>query len=201
MTKLVKIGLVIAFALGLSSNLFASNVKVETSFLDTIDNAYVNNSLQQLSNIENKAAYGLKYTTYTVNELENYGSINEESSDLISLAADSEINAGYGYQCVGLVKAVGINFSGGTSTWVRGRNIVDRTPRKGYVIATFDSNGNYDFGHVAIVLATYDDHIIVIDQNWDGTGSNPVGQIYIHSIDFSGTGVSNATNYYIVRYP
>ncbi len=121
----------------------------------------------------------------------------------LTFAADSEINAGYGYQCVGLVKAVGINFSGGTSTWVRGRNIVDRTPRKGYVIATFDSNGNYDFGHVAIVLKAYDDHIVVIDQNWADTtaGQTPVGQIYIHSINFSGTGVSNASNYYIVRYP
>lgn len=199
MTKITKIGMVIAIILGFTTFSFGGNVQVDEDFITTIENAYSNNSLKKLSNIEGKSAYGLKYNTFTVNAIDSYGYINEENSDLISLAPSSEINAGYGYQCVGLVKAVGVNFSGSTSNWIRGANVANRTPNKGYVIATFDSNGNYDFGHVAVVLAVYSDCIIVIDQNWAGTGSNPVGQIYIHAIDFKGTGIANANNYYIVR--
>ena len=184
------------------SFLNAGNVKVEKDFITTVEQAYSHKSLKKLSKkIEGKNAYGLKFTNFTVNNLNKYGSINEEDSGLISLSTDTEINSGYGYQCVGLVKAVGVNFNISTTKWKKGRNITKRKPKKGYVIATFNSKDKYDYGHVAIVLKVYSDHIIVIDQNWDGTGTNPIGQIYIHSIDFKGKGINNANNYYIVRYP
>jgi len=46
MKNLTKIGLAIVLVLGFTSTLSAGNVKVKKSFLDIIDNAYVNNSLK-----------------------------------------------------------------------------------------------------------------------------------------------------------
>ena len=216
MKNLTKITLALALVFGLTSTLSAeSNVKVEKDFIKTIENAYKNHSLKKLSKIEGHNAYGLEYTSYVTDEFDKleekkkkkhnmteYLGYEIENSGLISMGSEK---ANGKYQCVGLVKAVAKPMLNGISTqdWVKGRSITKRKPRKGYVIATFGSNNKYDFGHVAVVLAVYKDYIIVVDQNWSGTGENPTGQIYIHAIDFKnngGTRVFNASNYYIVKY-
>jgi hypothetical protein len=209
MKNLTKIGLVLALIFGFTSTLSAGNVRVEKDFIKTIMDASKHHSLKKLSGkIEGKSAYALKYTDYATDAFDKLEkdkkksfTYKEENSGLISLTANSDIWIAnrYGYQCVGLVKAVSRKSMGGTSSWVKGASIVTRKPRVGYVIATFNSKGKYvndGHNHVAIVLAVKKDYIVVIDQNW-----LLKGEIYIHAIDFKGTYQNNASNYHIVRYP
>jgi len=216
MKNLTKIGLVLALILGFTSTLSAEhNVRVEKDFIKTIMNASKNHSLKKLSTkIEGKVAFGLEYTDYITDAFDDlnikkkkkhnknsYLGYEIEDTGFISMGSE-KVNGKY--QCVGLVKAVSKPMLRGISTqdWVKGRNITKRKPRKGYVIATFNSNNKYDFGHVAIVLAVHKDYIVVVDQNWADTsgGKYPKGQIYIHAIDFKGRHQTNASNYHIVRY-
>ena len=209
MKNLTKIGLVLALILGFTSTLFAGNVRVEKDFIKTIMDVSKHHSFKKLSvKIEGQNAFGLKYTDYVTDAFDKLEkdkkkdfSYQIENSGLISLTANSDIWIAnrYGYQCVGLVKAVSRKTMKATNEWVRGRNITKRKPRVGYVIATFNSKGKYvndNHNHVAIVLAVKKDYIVVIDQNWLGKG-----EIYIHAIDFKGTHQTNASNYHIVRYP
>ena len=144
-------------------------------------------------------AFGIKFTNYTVTKFEKFGTVDEDQlSNLISLAPQSELNAGLGYQCVGLVKAV--SHLGLTKTWKDGGRITpNNLPRKWSIIATFDKDGKYNNGHTAIVLKATKNYIYVIDQNWHGTGLKPVGDILIHVIKFTGRGaLTDAGRYSVI---
>jgi len=172
----------------LSGLLFAGDYTVRFSFAQYIEQLGSKKSVKIVDDIANMTAFGVKFTNYTVTKFEKFGTIDEDQlSNLISLAPQSELNAGFGYQCVGLVKAV--SHLGSTRTWKDGGRITpNNLPRKWSIIATFDRNGNYDFGHTAIVLKATRNYIYVIDQNWFGAGANPVGDILIHAIKFTGRG-------------
>jgi len=73
-------------------------------------------------------------------------------------------------QCVAFVKTM-TNYAGSTSNWREGQSLATMDINNlaiGTSIATFNRNGDYDFGHTAIVVGKSGrgDWIEVIDQNW-----------------------------------
>lgn len=48
-------------------------------------------------------------------------------------------------------------------------------------------------------MGHYEDSIVVMDQNHNGTGLNPKGQLWIRYIPFSGKDQFNAGNYYVIK--
>jgi hypothetical protein len=109
----------------------------------------------------------------------------------------------YDGQCVAFVKAVSKTPNIGTSSWTKGRPVVTKKNGKpvfnnipaGTIIATFNSKGKY-YGHTAIFGDCTSTGINVWDQNY--IYSKVVGR---HSIPFTGSGVNNAYNYYVVNVP
>jgi hypothetical protein len=181
------------------SSAFAVKAKMTTAF-NTALNAVVGNSANlQTTTILTYPAWKFLYTNSNL-QFDAFGETNLELNGYISLSLLSEVNAGYGYKCVGFVKAVTDLGSGSTANWIRGNAVRSfNLPVRGDVIATFDSTGHYDFRHVAVVLSANSNYINVIDQNWQGTGANPVGRIIIHAIPFNGTGITDADSYNIVN--
>lgn len=53
--------------------------------------------------------------------------------------------------------------------------------------------------HVAYYLYHGNNGIYVLDQNHKGTGSNPVGGLYIRHIPFNGNGINDAGSYYLLE--
>lgn len=189
----------------LSISFFSMQVfATEKASLDTDFNAALTRLVRHSYNlnqtvIQGRTAYRFWFTTETDDEFDNFGTTDEDQYGFISVAPQAELNAGFGYQCVGFVKSA--TDLGSTSTWVEGDSVTSfNLPERGDVIATFDSNGDYDFGHVAIVLGTNANYVYVIDQNWEGTGANPVGRVIIHAIPFNGTGLGDADSYSIVEH-
>lgn len=100
----------------------------------------------------------------------------------------------YWGQCVSAVKALSKN-NLPTSSWVKGRRVIGGCVSPGTVIATFDLSGRYS-GHCAIMNAYTADGIQVWDQNW--YQMNGMGVFGKHRISVSGSGVTDADNYYVV---
>lgn len=104
---------------------------------------------------------------------------------------------GYDGECVSFVKGVTHNNTV-TSNWGRGLNVFSGLSA-GTVIATF-SNGNY-YGHTAVFLKYIKDGngnttgIRVADQNWTPD------RVMKHNLYKSGSGTSDANNYYAVTVP
>ncbi len=109
-------------------------------------------------------------------------------------------------QCVDFVKHMTGNFAS-SSNWLKGDHVSeywDPNALVGKVIATFNSSGNYDNSHVAIVISA-----------WKRSGSNTVTDVWVvdanfvpdhgltvskHALSTTGSGyVGNLKNYYIVK--
>jgi hypothetical protein len=103
----------------------------------------------------------------------------------------------YDGQCVSFVKAVSKTPNIPTSKWTKGRNAVTNrySIPAGTIIATFNSYGKYS-GHCAIFGNPSSTGINVWDQNY--IYSKVVGR---HCIAYSGSGTSDADNYYVVNIP
>ncbi len=176
----------------------ATDASMTTAFNTALNNVVGDSNNLEIDTIQNYPAWRLLYNNSN-SGISTFGTTDNGNYGYISLSADIDLAANFGYQCVGFVKA--ITNLGSTSTWIEG-NQVSRfnLPNRGDVIATFDENGDYDFGHVAVVLSASNTHIYVIDQNWEGTGETPVGRVIIHAISFDGTGNADADNYSIVEF-
>ncbi len=87
-----------------------------------------------------------------------------------------------------------------TRYWRRGDRAIDRCPVPGTVVATFDGSGNY-YGHTAIVVGCSSASLDVFDSNWIDTTSTYLLHVGRHTFTTSGTGLSNAGNYYVVMAP
>lgn len=108
----------------------------------------------------------------------------------------------YWGECVSAVKALsGSNVV--TSNWIQGSQVTSGGASQGTVIATF--SGGYYYGHAAIFKSyVYSGSTIVgiqvWDQNWPIDGSTT--QLFgMHTLSTSGSGVSDADNYYVVKVP
>ncbi len=118
-------------------------------------------------------------------------------------------------ECVSSVKALSKN-NLGTRDWYKGRQVINGGVPSGTTIATFSRNNNQKFksryDHTAILKAYIVDSgwniigIEVWDQNWhyidlDGNGkrSPEEGIFGKHYIYRTGSGVSNANNYYVIE--
>lgn len=130
-------------------------------------------------------------------------------------------------QCVAFIKEMTGN-SSSTQDWIEGNSLNSNNLSDlevGTVIATFDINGNYNYGHTAIVVekSGKGDYIEVIDQNWNpildkdfadreidlgvenpncewNTNQNEKGFVMKHRLYFNGhNGINNANNYSIVE--
>jgi hypothetical protein len=97
------------------------------------------------------------------------------------------------FQCVGFAKfasTISETRLGDAQHWIQGVQVTkDNLPAQGTVIATFDSNGEYE-GHIGIFVSGNDDRIYMLDQN-----SGSAGNLRYHALLFSGT----ASNYYVVE--
>jgi len=113
----------------------------------------------------------------------------------------ANVDAQFGYQCVGFVKAT-MNTLLGTKDWKGGEFIsFQNKPSMYSIIAIFDPNdGEYkndvEQSHVAIYLTSDSDKITVVDQNHDGEFT-----LAVHTIPWNSTGVKrrdSAINYQLV---
>jgi len=75
-----------------------------------------------------------------------------------------------------------------------------------FVVATFyggeDSNGKKYGGqwmHTGIVFQYDTNGVWILEQNWDGSGPNPVGRLAMRYMTYSGSYQNNADNYYVVH--
>lgn len=194
----------IVFVFFFSSVVFAGEARISNEFKNTMN--YLDDNPDNVLEATINGATGWKFlytseTSDVYTGFGQFGQVDDLGSIYISLAPINEVNA-VGYQCVGFVKSASLDLRNtGTSQWMRGERVTSSVlPTSGTIIATFDSFGNYDHGHVAVYIAKIGNYIYVLDQNWDGTGSNPVGKIYLHAIPFSGNGgVNDANSYYRVE--
>ncbi len=177
-------------------NSFAADVTVNANFIKEIGNLKVERITRTplLAYVKNSDA--------NFNILKKYGYVDRKSNGRISLSANSTYNG----QCAGLIQTT--SNAGLVSTWIKGAEITHLTP-KFTPIATFygyDNEGkqtkysNYSqYSHVAYFLGIDGDRgIYVLDQNHNGTGSNPVGELHIRFIPYSGNHQLNAGNYYVI---
>ncbi len=110
----------------------------------------------------------------------------------------------YWGECVSSCKALS-NDNTGTWNWDKGRRIVNGGVPSGTVIATFFGSGGTYSGHSAILKAYIRNgggSIIgfeVWDQNWYQV--NGMGVFGKHNIYRTGSGVTDADNYYVVEIP
>lgn len=139
--------------------------------------------------------------TFNQNILTKYDGGNTpeiNSNQRISITPPNE----YYNQCVAFIK--GVTNAKSTSSWRRGSAISVLT-QKYAVIATFSSDGFYENNHkshVAIYIAQTNEGIYVLDQNFRGSFSNPVGEIAVRLIPWTSNSTSSqakASNYYIVE--
>ena len=111
-------------------------------------------------------------------------------------------NGYYPGQCVSAVKALSHN-SLTTSSWIKGKHVMDGGVAPGTVIATFFANNNTQFdpsgnSHVAIFKDYVSNGFEVWDQNWDDTGTSGVLGTHVIKVT-SSNGTTNANNYYVVQ--
>jgi len=60
--------------------------------------------------------------------------------------------------------------------------------------------GNNPGSHVGIAFAKDSQGVWILEQNWQGSGTNPIGRLAMRYMTYSsGTGVNNASNYYVVH--
>ncbi|MDD2871649.1 MAG: BPSL0067 family protein [Candidatus Gracilibacteria bacterium] len=182
------------------TNAYAVKAKMTTSFNNALNTAVGNSDNLLKVTIQGRDAWKFFYNDSN-SQFDIFGVTEEDMGGIISLTSENEyINHNY-RQCVGFVKAVTDLGDGSTQNWIKGAAITAyNLPVRGDVIVTFNSNGKYDYRHVAIVLSASNTFIYVIDQNWEKTVSNPdTGRIIIHAIPFNGTGVGDADSYNIVE--
>jgi len=119
---------------------------------------------------------------------------------------DNQCNGCYYGECVSLAKALSKS-NVVTGDWERGSKVMSSYVQPGTVIATFNSQSEYQAGHTAIFRGyTYSGvqktGILVWDQNYLPDKGKVVAR---HSIRSKGitypTHPSNANNYYVVRVP
>ncbi len=140
--------------------------------------------------IEGKQSFVIYNRINITNNLDSYGEAEySNNTDYVSLTNQADYNAGIYRQCVGFVKA--ISLLGYTGYWEPNGIINSNNVSYGDIIATFDSNENYD-GHVAVILSIDNDGAWVMDQNWIENDTTNGGYIRIHYIDDS--------NYSLVSY-
>ena len=111
-------------------------------------------------------------------------------------------NGYYPGQCVSAVKALSHN-SLTTSSWIKGKHVMDGGVAPGTIIATFFANNNTQFdpsgnSHVAIFKDYVSNGFEVWDQNWDDTGTSGVLGTHVIKVT-SSNGTTNANNYYVVQ--
>lgn len=115
-------------------------------------------------------------------------------------------------QCVSMVKNLA-HSTVVTDSWYQGAHVMDGGISPGTTIARFvwsSGKGRYAYVsdgvscHAAIFREyTYDQYgnrngMIVWDQNWD-YNENGEGIVMMHKIPNTGSGVSNANNYYVIQ--
>lgn len=109
----------------------------------------------------------------------------------------------YWGSCVSLTKALSKN-NLATSSWIRGKHVMDGGVTQGTVIAKFNADGTYDSwggtGHAAIFDVYLQGQGPAGFRVWDQNFVYPsaVGR---HILYPSGSGVNNANNYYVVQVP
>ncbi|MFA6097664.1 MAG: BPSL0067 family protein [Candidatus Paceibacterota bacterium] len=170
------------------------------------------------------AASDLKITDYNLNSLQNWGtwtqykytgwallrweygpSILDATYQKKRMVGDvpaitvADMKGGYWGECVSLVKALSKS-TVATDGWAKGDNVVlTGSVKPGTAIATFNSAGVYS-GHVAIFRDYVRDsggkikEVLVWDQNY--VSPYVVGR---HNFKIAGSGVNNASSYYVVR--
>lgn len=113
-------------------------------------------------------------------------------------------------QCVDFIRKT----TGNTSTWVRGDHVTefwDPNVLVGKVIATFNTSGSYDNGHVAVVISAWKragsntvTDAWVVDQNYVPSYSDFLtngGSIAKHAINIDGSShTARLQDYYTVKY-
>lgn len=146
----------------------------------------------------------LKYDYGTL--LNTYG----KSKTAVYVGSRKAIRIGNG-ECVDFAKAVSGTINTASSSWTRGNRVFDDgSIAQGTMIAKFNSDGSYDSkggtGHVAVFDRWHwvyqgggqwiIDGFYVWDQNY--VVSYLTGR---HLLKQTGSGVSNANNYYVVKVP
>jgi len=130
---------------------------------------------------------------------------------IITATIMADYGGNYWDQCVSMVKNLA-HSTVGTASWYRGAHVMDGGISSGTTIARFvwsSGQGRYVYVsdgscHAAIFREyTYDqygniDGIIVRDQNW-WTNENDEGVVSMHKISNTGSGVSDADNYYVIQ--
>jgi len=111
-------------------------------------------------------------------------------------------------QCVAAVKL--LSYAKQTSKWRAFEKVAPSGMQTSvpFVMATFTIGnslssfryGNNSGSHVGIAFAQDSQGVWILDQNWGGTGDNPIGRLTIRHMKYSSTGVmNNPTNYYVVH--
>lgn len=127
------------------------------------------------------------FSNYNINQEGNYISVN--------LPGYNSGSTYYG-ECVTFVKAMSSDVDVHTSNWTSNGNSITTVnmPSVGDIIATFDNNNKYDFGHVAIVVRVTGNYVHVMDQNYVDN------VLTVHELHITGNGnISDLGNYRIVQ--
>lgn len=143
------------------------------------------------------------WAKYGSGQLLKYSSINgldvaPKTKTKIMVGTIDAVKVGNG-QCTDFVKGVSKN-SEATSNWIRGRKVVGGSISGGTAIAVFGSNNKYANSLTTSHTAIFGNYISSGFNIWDGNWvkSYLVGR---HSIYTTGTGRSDADNYYVVEIP
>lgn len=173
----------------------AAQVNVNQDFIDDVNKL-------SIKRITSKPYLGyVKNTAYNFRILDKYGFVDRKNNGRISLS----YNTTYNGQCASLIQTT--SNAGSVSGWKKGPNVSPLTP-KFTPLATFYGDGNsgqnteYDNdsenSHVVYFISYTNEGILVLDQNHKGTGVNPIGELAIRIIPFSGNHQFNADNYYVI---
>jgi len=149
----------------------------------------------------------LRGNDFNLNILTKYGSNVQIHDDYISVWSTID---GYGPQCVSFVQHV--SNAGYTGNWYKGNAISALTP-KFSVVAVFNQDtwrgektgySNTDGkSHTGIYVNQNDKGIYLLEQNFTGTGTNPVGKISVRLIPWDSGNKkypqTSAKNYFVVE--
>lgn len=147
--------------------------------------------------------YYVKNTTNNINYLRSvFKNMNILSDDPNYLSVGP-----YDKQCA----AVTQNFTnvGLVVNWIKGINANNRFSVKLFTpVATFynpdgSSSENYSnyspYSHTGILVSFDRDGFYMLQQNWGGSGDNPIGKLSIRFFSGKGNYQNNANNYYVIN--
>ncbi len=173
-------------------------VAVKSSFINEIGTLKVYPTINDGYSTKVNYLAGNQFNSTILDKYDGTSVPEINSNGRISITPPPE----YYNQCVAFVK--GVTNAKPTSSWRKGSAISILT-QKYAVIATFSSDGYYENNqnsHVAIYITQTNEGIYVLDQNFKGSFSNPVGEIAVRLIPWTTSSTSpqaKASNYYIVE--